>query len=202
MRRAGLVFFTGLLVLASCFIAGCNSLPVSGSPPQKTPGKIDVGFTGQEIPGTIQRYQFEDTLADLISKDLNATGDDIPINVSREKHIKSIRGTDLDEKGAARSWTFIVEHGSQISIVTYNQQGMISSSAPGTIKRAEIFTSQILSPRELFNKNRAVIFNTTMAGTTGSLDLSLSEGYYSLTLSGNGTPENLVFDAKTGALTS
>ena len=64
-------------------------------------------------------------------------------SVCPKKHIKYIRGTDLDENGDAASWTFVVEHGDQFSMVTYNRQGMTISNSPGSIQRAEIFTDQI-----------------------------------------------------------
>ena len=67
-----------------------------------------------------------------------------------EKHIKYIRGVDLDENGDASSWTFVVDHGDQFSFVTYNSKGMIISNSPGTIERTEIFLNQTITPRELF----------------------------------------------------
>jgi len=78
---------------------------------------------------------------------------------------------------------------------------MTISNSPGSIQRAEIFIDQILSPRELFEKNRAVILNPALSGTT-TRDLSLSGGNYTVSISGQGSIRTLVFDAKTGVLTS
>jgi len=213
MSKTAMVFFILLLVLASCFIAGCNSLPFSGTSAQtETPKKVDVGLTGHENPVTAQRYQFDKAVAGLFSADSVTMWNDTPVNASQEnvsqkivypeKHIKYIRGADLDENGDASSWTFVVDHGDQFSFVTYNSRGMIISNSPGTIKRTEIFTDQIIKPRELFEKNRAVIFNTTWTGTDVTRDLSLGGGNYTVTISGDDTLQILTFDAKTGAPTS
>ena len=211
MSKTAVVFFIILLVIASCFIAGCSSLPFSGTPTPterpknitETPKNINVGLTGQDNSVTSQRYQFEDTAGGIFSTDLFVTGEDTSaINVSKERHIKSVRGTDLDETGDATSWTFVVQHGDQVSIITYNSQGMSVSSATGTINMTDIVPDQIISPRVLFEKNHAVIFNATPSSTTVSRDLSLGGGYYTLTISGQDAPRILVFDAKTGVLIS
>ena len=212
MSKTAVVFFTLFLVFAGCFIAGCSSLPSSGTPAPTEPSqKVDVGFSAGENTVLTQRYRFDEALAGLSSPDSQALWNDsegaIPQeNASRtsglpEKHIKYIRGTDLDENGDAASWTFVVEHGDQFSMVTYNRQGMTIANSPGSIQRAEIFTDQILSPRELFEKNHAAILNPAVSGTT-IRDLSLSGGNYTVSISGQGSIRTLVFDAMTGVLTS
>jgi hypothetical protein len=213
MSKSAVVFFTLLLVLASCFIAGCSSLPFSGTPtPTETPKNVNVGLTGNDNSVTAQRYQFDEAVAGLFSADSVVMWNDTPVNASQEnvspgnaypeKHIKYIRGADLDENGDASSWTFVVDHGNQFSFVTYGSKGTTISNSPGNIERTEIFLNQTITPRELFEKNRAVIFNTTWSGTAVSWDLSLGGGNYIVTISGSGAPRILIFDAKTGALTS
>jgi hypothetical protein len=78
MSKTAIVFFTLLLVVASCFIAGCSSLPFSSETPAPavTPGK--VVNTGQgstdaavlEAAVLSQRFSFEDVTADLALRDL------------------------------------------------------------------------------------------------------------------------------------
>ena len=63
-----------------------------------------------------------------------------------------------------RSWTFVIEHGNEFSIVTYSGKKVLVSNSPGTLKQSEILTNKIIMPRELFERNRAVIFNTTRTG--------------------------------------
>jgi hypothetical protein len=215
MSKTAMVFFTLMLVLASCFIIGCGSLPFSGTPaPTEIAQKTNTGITPHDSPE--RRFAFDEIARDLASTNFvvvqnnvavmeNATAANLslpPASTSPEKHIKSIRGVNLDESGNASSWSFVVEQGDQLAIVTYDNQGMVFSSSPGTIKRSEIFIDQIMTPRELFEKNRAVILDTTRTGTGVTRDLSLGEGSYTLSISGRGAPRVLVFDAKTGALKS
>ena len=81
MSKTAVVFFTLLLVLASCFIAGCSSLPFSGTPaPTETPKKVNVGLTGPENSVTAQRYQFDEAVAGLFSADSVAMWNDTPVN--------------------------------------------------------------------------------------------------------------------------
>jgi hypothetical protein len=208
-----MVFSILLLVLASCFIAGCSSLPFSGTPassetPQAgTPQNGDAGLSGHQGSGDSSRYRFDDAAAEIFSADRVSQWNDTPVNASvgtanPEKHIKYIRGANLDENGDASSWTYIVEHGDQFSIITYNNGAVSLSNSPGTLQRTDIVINQIMTPRELFTKNHDLIVNTTRTGTIVTRDLSLSGGNYSLTISGRGTPRILVFNAKTGALTS
>ena len=78
MSKTATVFFTLLLVLASCFIAGCSSLPFSSETPTPTvtPGKVvNTGQGGTDAAALeaavlSQRYSFDDVTADLALLDL------------------------------------------------------------------------------------------------------------------------------------
>jgi hypothetical protein len=206
MSKTPLVFFMILLVIAGCFIAGCSSLPFSGTPPagtpkNETPKKIDVGLTGHDIPRVSGKYSFEDTVVDLAATDFDSENGAM-LNESSEIHIRYIRGSDLDENGNAERWVFIIDHRNQTSMVSYNRQGMNVLSSPGTIKRADIFTDQILSPRDLIARNHAEIFGSSPAGTPAIQELTLDGGSYTLTISSTGKPRVITFDAKTGVLIS
>lgn len=203
MSKRAMVFFTLLMVLGTCYIAGCSSPPSSGTPTlAKTPPKVTAGPVGQDNSVVSHRYKFEETVSDLSLPEPETMENNPAANVSSGNHIKQIRGVDLDENGDARSWTFIIEHEDNVSVVAYTSHGWIFSSSPGTYNQSEIFTDQIISPRNLFKKNHDVIFNTARTGTAVTRDLSLRGGYYALTISGGNTPRTLVFEAITGALTS
>jgi hypothetical protein len=222
MSRTAVIFLIMVLVITSCFIAGCSSLPFTntGTPtPAETPRKENAGLvkktspdTVQRLPDTVQRFQLDSAVADILADDSVALWNEIPENISQEnlsqetafpqKHIQYIRGANLDENGDASSWTFIVDRGDRFSIVTYSYLGMKITDSPGRIARTEIFTDKIISPRELFEKNRDVISGTGQQGTAVSRDLTLGDGIYTLTITGQGTPRVLAFDAKTGALIS
>ena len=58
MSKTAVVFFTLFLVFTSCFIAGCSSLPSSGTPePTEQTQKVDVGFSAGENTVLAQRYR-------------------------------------------------------------------------------------------------------------------------------------------------
>lgn len=202
MGKTVMVIITFLLILGGCCIAGCSSPPISGTPvPSETP-RVVAGLIGENNTGESQGYIFEDTVADLAMTDLENRENYNATNVSVEKHIKQIRGVNLNEKGDAGSWTFIVEQGDTVTIVAYTRHGTVFSSSPGTYNQTDIFIDRIISPRNLFMKNHDLIFHTSPTGTAVTRDLSLREGNYILTINGGNTPRTLVFDATTGALTS
>jgi hypothetical protein len=226
MSKTAVIFFTLLLVFTSCFIAGCSSLPSSDtSSPSETPGRMantpQNNVQNNAVPQgepTSQRFAFENVLQDLARSDLETPVDlseptaEHPKNTSPGaasetssiKQIKQIRAGDLDEKGAARSWTFIVEHAGTVSVVSFGNKGMVFSGSPGTLSQPEIITDKIISPSSLFSKNHDVIFNTSKTGTAVTRDLSLVGNNYTISISTglNKPPRLLVFDATTGVLIS
>lgn len=217
MSRTAAFFFVIMLVLGSCFVAGCSSLPSpdngSNTPAPAAPQqkKENAGLGGQAPAGASapasQRYPFDDAAAGILATDIfddaskmtvsDENGNASVGNFSFEKHIKYVHGVDLDEKGDARSWAFIVDHGSKYSIVSYTNKVIAISDSPGSMAGTEIIPDQILSPRKLFEKNHDLI-----SGTVTSRDLSLEGGNYTITLTGQNMNRILIFDAKTGALIS
>ena len=235
MSKTAIGFFTLLLVLASCFIAGCSSLPFSSETPAPavTPGKaVNTGqgtdAVALEAAVLSQRYSFDEVTADLALLDLETRqvrdnvepmgtlGNPGPGETPAEpvqpgmatstqgkKQIKQVRGGNLDENGNAASWTFIVEHGGKVSIVSYSERGTTYSGSPGSVSLPEIIPGQIMSPAKLFEKNHDRIFNASQAGTAITRDLSLVGNNYTVTISTKrGPSEILVFNAKTGGLIS
>jgi hypothetical protein len=214
MSKTATVFFTLLLVLASCFIAGCSSLPFSSDTPApaQTPQKEAVSSVSPALVVTksvsSERLELNNTIQQFFSTDVfdeqNKIGETgSQENAITEKKFKAIRGRDLDENGNARSWTFVIEHGDEFSVVTYSGKKVQVSNSPGTLTQSEILTDKVIMPRQLFDRNRAVIFNTTRTGTAVTRDLSIGEGRATLTITGSGgAPRILVFDATTGVLKS
>ena len=236
MSKTAIVFFTLLLVLASCFIAGCSSLPFSSEKPAPavTPGKVvNTGQGGTDAAALeaavlSQRYSFDDVTADLALLDLETrqirdnvepmgtlgnpetskspsepVQPDAATSAPGKKQIRQVRGGNLDEKGNAASWTFIVEQGGKVSIVSYSERGTTYSGSPGSVNLPEISPGQIVNPARLFEKNHDRIFNASQTGAAVTRDLSLVGNNYTITIStSRGPSEILVFDAKTGGLIS
>jgi hypothetical protein len=223
MSKTAIIFFTLLLVLACCFIAGCSSAPSTDSAaPSETSGNSGsggnagqntAGLSGQDA-GLSQRYAFEDIVKEITSSDLQTqvnmseeSGEGpviTPSAVTSKKQIRQIRASDIDESGAAKRWTFIVEHDGMVSIVSFGHEGLAFSGSPGTLNQPEILTNKIISPSGLFKKNHDVIFNTSLTGTDVTRDLSLLGNNYTISVSTgrDKPPRVLVFDATTGVLIS
>jgi hypothetical protein len=201
MRKVAYVFFFILLVIAIVVMIGANPLSFFYSSPQTTHSKIDVGFVVLNQSNEFERVNFEDIISNVPYVGINreeSTSD----NITKTAHIQLIRGYNLDVTGNATSWIFVVRQPEQVSLVTYDHSGERVDTWLGGYPEKEIIISQIITPRKLFEKNREQIFKTPQAITTESRELALAEGNYYLTIKGQGKIRYLVFDAKTGALTS
>jgi hypothetical protein len=195
MSKTAVIFFTLLLVLACCYTAGCSVPSSSGAASSSEKAGLSSG-QGNAVPGSRSLENAVDYVIAEWSDPQNA----VPVTGSKEKHIRYIHGADFDEQGNASSWMIVVEMAGKSSMVTINGQGSTTSDAPG-IAWSEINTTQIMYPRELIEKNHALIFNSSESSTTVSRSLSLEDGNYIITLSGRNGQQTLVFNATTGALT-
>jgi hypothetical protein len=207
MSKTAVIFFTLLLVLACCYTAGCSVPSSSGAPASSgvspSPGvsassEKDGVSSGQGISAPGKR-SLEGAVGYITAEwsDPQNTG---PATGSQERHIRYIHGADFDEQGNAGSWIVVVERAGKSYQVTISGQDSTTSDAPG-VAWTEINTTQIMYPRELIEKNHALIFNSSESSTTVSRSLSLEDGNYIVTLSGRNGQQTLVFNATTGALT-
>jgi hypothetical protein len=117
-------------------------------------------------------------------------------------HILMVSGEGLDDKGNASSWLFIMQYQNSTKFVTYDQYGETIINWSGGYPREEVFPDQVVPPGTLFDQNRNSIFKTPQAISTESRRLVLLGSDYTLTIKGQNSSRILVFDAKTGALTS
>jgi hypothetical protein len=205
MRKVAYVFFFILLVVAIIVIIGGNPLLFFNQSPQATHSKVDVGFVVLNQSEELQRVNFEDVAPNVLYVGFNpedSTAEKTAQNTSETTHIQLIRGFNLDATGNASSWIFVVRQPEQVSLVTYDHYGETVNNWQGKYPEKEIIISQIITPRQLFERNREQIFPTPLAITTESRELALAEDKYYLTVTGQGKTRHLVFDAKTGALTS
>ena len=199
MRRASYVIFSIMLVLACCFITGCSSSP-SGSSPQGQQGKVNAGVSFDNNADEIRNYSFEEVTSAISLAPFNSvTNEPVPPD---ETHILLISGENLNDKGNASSWLFIVQYQNSTKFVTYDQYGETIINWSGGYPREEVFPDQVVPPGILFDQNRDRIFKDPQAISTESRRLVLSGSTYTLTIRGQNSSRILVFDAKTGALTS
>jgi len=201
MRRGAYVFFFILLVVATVVMIVGNPVPFFNRSTQATNSKVDVGFVVLNQSDEFVRINFEDVTPDAQYVGINR--EESPSeNTAKTTHIQLVRGYKLDATGNASSWIFVVRQPQQVSLVNYDRSGETVNTWLGEYPEKEIITSQIITPRKLFEKNREQIFQTPQAITTESRELALAEGKYYLTITGQGKTRYLVFDANTGALTS
>ncbi len=203
MRRPAIspfiVFFTVVLVLAGCFTMGCSTTQPPVSQPNETPKGTDFGFRPAPVSGEQQALSFWEATADLAGL-VPETGGSLAANASGGNQILYIRGNKLNENGDAKSWIVAVRHNNRTSMVTYDQYGRNIVAWAGDFPQGEIKIDSVISPGDLFLKNRAAIIRDTGNNQTVSQDLVLSVNNYTLTQSGGGTKRVMVFDATTGAL--
>lgn len=203
----------GILILLAivCIIAGCSSGPLPGVWPNKTPEQVNFGFSSASNPVTGGEYRSEmaaNALSDLIFPDARqpVVFDELGQNTtplaekSPDIHIFSINGNNINQSGFATRWTYGVRHLNRTYILTYDRYGERLTEWNARMPEGEIFLDQIVSPAELIDRNRAVIFTTPDAAVTETRDLALGRGMYSLTISGHGRSRVLLFDAKTGTV--
>jgi hypothetical protein len=197
-------FLFPMLIVAACFLAGCSSSsPSSDSAPVATHTTVNVGMTAGTVQEEAKNFSFEE-----VAYSVSILGFDPYVapahgmNQTIDKHIMLVRGDHLDDNARATSWLFIVRHDNKTSFVTYDHLGETVLNWAGTSPKDEIFTDKVMSPGTLFNMHRAEIFGTTTANSTESRTLELTGGNYTLTITGQGAPRILVFDAGSGALRS
>ena len=201
MRKGAYIFFFILFVVAIVVMIGGNPLSFFNLSPQATHSKVNIGFVVLNQSDEFVRINFEDIAPDIQYVGImheNITAQ----NTTGTNHIQLIRGNKLDATGNASSWIFVVRQPQLVSLVTYDRSGETVNTWLGGYPEKEIIISQIITPRKLFEKNREQIFKTPQAITTESREIALANGSYYLTINGPGKTRYLIFDAKTGALTS
>jgi hypothetical protein len=195
-RRGAYIFFSIVLVLACCFMIGC--LTPSDS---KQTGKVNIGASFDNSTDDIRTdYSFEEVKSYIYSVPFDPSANEPP--QYDQTHILLVSGEYLNEKGNASSWLFIVRYHNRTTFVTYDHRGETLTDWPEGYKGEEAFPDKVVLPKTLFAENHDRIFKTPDAVSTESRKLVLSGGNYTLTISGPTGPRILVFDAKTGALTS
>lgn len=201
MRKGAYVFFFILLVVAIVVMIAGNPLSFFNPSQKATHSKVDVGFVVLNQSDEFVRINFEEIAPNV--KYVGINREESPSqNTTKTTHIHLIRGYKLDATGNASSWIFVVRQPQQVSLVTYDRSGETVNTWLGGYPEKEIIISEIITPRKLFEKNRDQIFKTPQAITTESRELALAEGNYYLTINGPQKTRYLVFDAKTGVLTS
>jgi hypothetical protein len=201
MGKATIVFLAILLIIALYVAIGSNYLPFFGQSAKETPKKINIGFTSYNISSSSLMYNFEDVAKRVKEIEFdNSSG--TSQNTTQDLHIQYISGRNMNETGEAASWMFAIRHGNISSVATFDRYGETVVDWPAGFPGQEISLDQIVPPKELFDRNRALLFSPPEDNITVSRDLTLTGNNYTITITGHGKIRVLEFDAKSGALTS
>ena len=185
-----IIFFISI----SGFFMGCSA-PASPSQ-EKTPGNQNISMiTISDIPPVMS---FEDAVSNLNTLDFGQGTSNSSVD---EKHILFFHGSKLDTNGDATSWIFFVGRGNQTYLATITPDSNSVTSWIGGVPDQEIVIDRIIHPSSLLTMNRDRIF-ATPANTSNSLDLTLSEGKYAVSIASDRGKHTLTFNAETGALIS
>jgi len=195
-KLAYLLFF---IVIAGVIlgISGIISLHSLSFSPDTKETKANTGFiilnqsdqfTGISFPDAASRIPFS-----LSNREENTTA---------TTSIRMIQGYNLDTSGNASSWDIIVCQQEHSSLITYSRSGERIYNWSGGCPEQEIHLAPIITPRDLFLKNRERIFLKPDSITNESRDLTLAGNTYYLTITGPEIQRELRFDATTGALIS
>ena len=191
MRKTIPVIFviSTLVVLVLC--SACVFSPPADQKPQQ-----EGGLTQVTVPVETSRISFEVALQNL----KNYRTDSLS-GSENVKRIYYILAKDVDASGNAMSWVFGVNYGMGDRLLIYDKSGWTTfPKSNTTLPSEEIAVDHIMSPGNLFTKNKAVLLSTPSTAIPERRDLELQEGIYKLTLYSGSKGSILTFNATTGAL--
>lgn len=192
-------FFFVMFLTIFALTAGCSSLPVPGPSTADSHDKIDVGFSSTPASSTHVTYGFDRFLS-KVSSPQSADVRNLSVNATPDRHFLYIRGVQMDESGNAESWMAVVREGNITSMIFYDKFGERISGTGTNDNLPVIPMDRILTPAQLFNQNRNIVFNKPRDVGPGPMTLELTDRSYTLTIPARNTTRILKFDALTGAL--
>jgi hypothetical protein len=190
MRKTIPVIFVIAILVVLVLCSACVFSPPAGQKPQQEGGLSQV-----TVRVETSRISFEAALQKL--KDYRTDSLSGSENVTR---IYYILAKDVDASGNAVSWAFGVKNTTTPEMFIYNGKGWtVIPWIITTLPSKEISVENIVSPGNLFTKNKAIILSSP-SSIPERRDLELQEGIYKLTLYSGSTSRMLIFNATTGAL--
>lgn len=195
-KMAYLLFF---IVIAGVFlvITGFVSIPLFSFSSDTKETKTGTGFIVDNQSDTFTGISFPDTASRILFS-LPDRGD----NTTESSSIRMIQGYDLDISGNASSWDVIVCQKDRSFLIIYSRFGDRVYNWSGRCPEQEITLARIITPRDLFLKNRERILSQPDPIANASRDLTLAGNTYYLTVADPTVQRELRFNATTGALIS
>ncbi|WP_048110706.1 hypothetical protein [Methanoregula formicica] len=197
MKRMKYLLFFIVIAVAVLGVLGIISLPSLTVFPDTTEPKANTSFIMLNKSDPFTGISFDD-VASRIPVSMSGMEE----NATATPSIRMIQGYGLDPTGNASSWDVIICQSGQTTLVTYNHHGERTYNWSGTCPEQDINLGRIITPRDLFLKNRDRIFLQPDSAANESRELALAGSTYFLTITSTGRQRDLRFDAITGALTS
>lgn len=186
------VLFVTLLV-SLCFTAACT-IPFVNEPKQEnTTTYVNVGVERVANPDETRFTSLAEAYANL--KD-SLPGSDM--GNQGAIRVFYIQGTGLDTTGRSAQWMMGVNLTSGTMLMISDPRGWTRIPWSSRLPAQEIPLDKIISPEELFAKNKDSILSDSSLSISETRDLDLREGVYSLTITSGGSVRYLTFDAITG----
>jgi hypothetical protein len=197
MRRSGILMLLFTLLVISLVIAGyLGGLGSFLSPQssQQTGTKVNVGLLPLSTTGQPPSIAFEDAIGQLSSVLLEKGG------VSSNFTIHYIRGKDLNHTGYASTWMFGVRYENRSTLAYYDQAGWTLVPWQGGLPEPEIVEGTFITPKEIIERNSALIFGDNSAKDERIQTLELGSGIYTLKIHRSGITRVFLFEAFSGGL--
>jgi hypothetical protein len=195
------VFMIGLLI-SLCFCCACTSQ----SPSQEQAGTVPpVSTTPTPIPGlsaASSGVSGSTTSFDKVKISLDNYNPGSSDSATVEKKVYRLHGKGMDESGAAAIWIFTSYIDNTNQLLTYDGSSWRNTTISSGDFPAAIDFNRIITPAELFSRNRQTLFPAERPGTEVTRDLDLTNSVYTVTITSGNDIKVYRFNATTGVLIS
>jgi hypothetical protein len=116
------------------------------------------------------------------------------------KTVYRVQGKGLDASGSAITWIFTVNLDNTNQLLTYNDNNWRNTTISSVNFPEVIDFNRIISPAELFSRNRQTLFPTELSGAEVTRDLDLANSVYTVTITSGSDMKVYRFNTTTGVL--
>ena len=178
----------GVLALFAVVCILCTTCGCLGISPPPSGGSI----TAVELPGSPEAYTLSGALAEL-----DLLGAEGGLNVTGTS-IHQVIGSGVDLDGRATSWVLGLQDGEKVRWLTFGFMSWQEISLRAPLPDSATNMTEILSPEELLSADEGAIRPVMERLGADTVDISLAEGIYSITVHSSAGMETLTFRADTG----
>jgi len=183
MRVPGgvLALFAAICIICTtCGCLGASSHPSGG------------GITPIDLPESPEACTLAGALAEL-----DLLGAEGGLNVTGTS-VHQVLGTGVSLDGRATSWALGLEDGDEVRWLTFGTLGWKEITLRAPLSTEEVNITGVLSPEELLRDQEGVLRPVMTSLNADTVDISLAEGVYTVTVRSDAGMETFVFRADTG----